>query len=100
MRLQKRTYALPPDTLEQFEQTVAAGKRSMVIAQILQEWLEEKRREQLRQDVIEGCQVMADVMLEIQQEFEPLDMEVWRAIDDEPETRRRRSSTTRSHGRV
>lgn len=100
MRLQKRTYALPPDMLEQFERTVVAGKRSMVVAQVLHEWLEQKRREQLRQDVIEGCLEMADVMLEIQREYEPLDEEVWRAIDNEPETRRHRSRTARSHSRV
>lgn len=99
MRLLKRTYALPPDTLESFEETVAAGKRSTVISRLLREWLEAQRREQLRQDVIEGCHEMADVMLEIDREFHPLDEEVWSAID-EPETRRRCSRTARSNRRI
>jgi hypothetical protein len=45
MRLLKRTYALPPDILQQFEQTVAAGQRSAVIAALLYEWLDTQRQE-------------------------------------------------------
>ena len=84
MPLQKRTYALPPQTLEQFEAAVSAGRRSAVVAQLLDEWLEGQRRERLRRDVIEGCREMADVYQEIEREFYPLDQEVDRAIGREP----------------
>jgi hypothetical protein len=91
MRLLKRTYALPPDILQQFEQTVAAGKRSAVIAALLYEWLDKQRQEQLRRDVIEGCREMADVYLEIEQEYHPLEEEVHRGLDAQPQTRRHRA---------
>ena len=34
----------------------------------------------LEQDIIEGCREMADVYMEIQREFAPLDTEVTRAF--------------------
>jgi nitrate/TMAO reductase-like tetraheme cytochrome c subunit len=39
-------------------------------------WLDEQRREQLRREIIEGCHEMADVYLEIEQEYHPLEKEV------------------------
>ena len=81
MGLLKRTYALPPETLEQFEQEVAPGKRSAVIADLLREWLDERRREQLRREIIEGCREMADIYLETEREYHPLEDEVHRALD-------------------
>ena len=80
MALLKRTYSMPSDTLEAFEETVAPGKRSAVITQLVGEWLDERRRAKLREDIIEGCREMADVYLEIEREFHPLDEEVWREI--------------------
>lgn len=83
----KRTYLLPPDLLEQFEQEVESGRRSKVIAELLSRWLDERRRKRLRAQVIEGCQEMAEVMLEIEREFRPLDEEIDRALDDTPQAR-------------
>ncbi len=100
MRLLKRTYVLPPDALEQFEQAVIPGKRSAVVAEILREWLDKQRREQLRGEVIEGCHEMADVYLEIEQEYHPLEEEVARALDTQPQTRRYRTRTARPRRRV
>ena len=91
MRLPKRTYVLPPDILQQFEQAVAAGKRSAVIAELLHEWLDKQRQEQLRRDVIEGCREMANVYLEIEREYHPLEEEVHRGLDAQPQTRRHRA---------
>ena len=76
MRALKRTYVLPPDTLEQFEQEVSSGKRSAVIAELLREWLDKRRRDRLRREVLEGCREMMDVYLEVEQEYHPLDEEV------------------------
>jgi metal-responsive CopG/Arc/MetJ family transcriptional regulator len=81
MRLLKRTYTLPPDTLEQFEQVVAVGKRSAVITELLREWLDGQRREQLRREIIEGCREMADVYLETEREYHPLEEEIHRGLD-------------------
>jgi Arc/MetJ-type ribon-helix-helix transcriptional regulator len=83
----KRTYVLPPELLEQFEGEVEPGRRSAVITELLRRWLEERRRQRLRAQVIEGCHEMAEVMLEIEQEFCPLDEEIDRALDAASEAR-------------
>lgn len=80
MGLLKRTYTLPSDTLEQFEQVVVSGQRSAVIAKLLREWLDRQRREQLRREIIEGCREMADVYLETEREYHPLEEEVQRGL--------------------
>lgn len=77
-RLQKRTYALPADLLAQFECTVTTGRRSQAVTEAMRDWLETRRREQMRRDVIAGCQDMSDVYQEIAQEFHPLEEEVER----------------------
>lgn len=87
MGSKKRTYVLPPDLLEKFEEEVEPGRRSAVITELLRQWLDERRRQRLRAQVIEGCHEMADVMVEIEQEFRPLDEEIDRALDDITPTR-------------
>jgi hypothetical protein len=96
MRRLKRTYVLPPETLAEFEQKVGAGKRGAVIADLLRDWLERQRREQLRREVIEGCREMGSIYQEIEREYHPLEEEVHRALDSEPPARRRRPRTARS----
>jgi len=83
----KRTYVLPRDLLKQFEGEVEPGRRSAVIAELLHQWLSECQRQRLRAQVIEGCREMADVMLEIEREFNPLDEEIARALDSPSQTR-------------
>src|SRR5262249_5266854 len=104
MRLVKRTYVLPPKTIEEFEKTVSAGDRSAVIADLLASWLENRQREQRRQAIIEGCREMAEIYCEIEGEDHPLEEEVQRALDNEtpaggnrpgPTRPRRRSGTGR-----
>ena len=82
MGLTKRTYSLPPETVERFEQSVAAGRRSAVVSRLVNDWLDEQQREQLRADVIEGCREMWDVYLEIEKEYHPLEEEVERKYGD------------------
>ena len=81
MGLLKRTYALPTETVESFERSVASGQRSAVIATLLRDWLEAQRRERLRRDIIEGCREMADIYTEIEREYHPLEEEAHRALD-------------------
>jgi metal-responsive CopG/Arc/MetJ family transcriptional regulator len=85
MSLLKRTYALPSETLTEFEQVVASGKRSAVIAGLLRDWLEEQQRQKLRRQVVEGCREMAGIYLEIEQAYHPLEEEVHHAFDARPE---------------
>ena len=72
----KRTYALPAQTVSLFEQAVQPRQRRAVINQVLSEWLEHRRREQLRQELREGCQAMAEIYLEAEQAWHPLEEEV------------------------
>ena len=80
MRLQKRTYSLPLETVERFEKSVKPGKRSAVMSELMREWLDEQERERLRADIIEGCREMWDLDLEIEREFHPLEEEVERVL--------------------
>ncbi|MBC7527046.1 MAG: hypothetical protein H7308_05810 [Chthonomonadaceae bacterium] len=78
MALTKRTYTLTPETLQRFEQTVRPGERSAMIGELIERWLMEKEKAELRRLVIEGCREMADEMLQIEAEFHPLEEEVAR----------------------
>ncbi len=51
---------------------------SAALARLIEDWLEKQQQEALEREIIEGCRKMADVYLEIQREFEPLDAEVTR----------------------
>ncbi|MBI2841921.1 MAG: hypothetical protein HYX78_00820 [Armatimonadetes bacterium] len=72
----KRTYALPAEMVERFEQVVAPGKRSAVLTEALSAWLEERKRAELRQEIAEGCCEMWDIYLEAEREFNPLEEEI------------------------
>ncbi len=83
MKLAKRTYALPSDTLDRFEARVRPGQRSAKVGELLGRWIEEEEREALRRDIIAGCQDMWDVYLDMAEQWAPLEQEVARAFDDE-----------------
>ena len=76
MTMVKRTYILPPDTLKRFENEVASGQRSTIIASLIANWLEERERAAIRQSVIEGCRAMSEEYLEVAREWAPLDDDV------------------------
>src|SRR5947209_18372355 len=96
MSVRKRTYALPEETVAAFEKEVAPADRSSLIAELLQEWLAGREQQRLRQEIIEGCREMADVYLEIEQEYHPLEEEVQDALDTSPKPGRRRPRPARS----
>ncbi len=80
MPLKKRTYTLPPETLVQFEREVPSGKRSALIAALIREWLDRRRREALRSEIILGCREMAAEYRSLENEFHPLEEEVEREL--------------------
>ena len=96
MGLNKRTYALPEDTLAEFESAVPRGKRSAMVASLLREWLEERKREKIRRGIVEGCKEMAAVYLETEAEYHPLEEEVAHGGNVDAKTRRRRSRASGS----
>lgn len=78
MELHKRTYTLPLDILERFERRVPRGQRSFVVSKIIEDWLDEQQRIELRADVIEGCREMAQVYLDVENDYHPLEEEIER----------------------
>lgn len=96
MELHKRTYSLPAQTLEQFESAVPAAQRSTILAGLLRAWLDEQQREALEREIIEGCREMAEVYLQVEQEYHPLEEEVQRGLDSPAEARRHRARPSRS----
>ncbi|NUM54282.1 MAG: hypothetical protein HUU46_11610 [Candidatus Hydrogenedentes bacterium] len=78
MSVVKKTYALPSRTVAQFESAVKPGQRSAMLARLLDEWVERRRRSKLARAVVEGCRDMADVYLEVEREFHPLEEELTR----------------------
>lgn len=87
----KRTYSLPPDVVKDFEVAVPPGRRSAFVAGLLADWLEERRRSALREDIIACCKDMRDVLLETGREYYSLEEEV-ASGGAAPTSRRRRSS--------
>ncbi len=63
MALMKPTYVLSQDTLSHFEEIALPGKRSATIGGLLPERLDRRRRELLQEDIIAGCEAMADIYL-------------------------------------
>jgi hypothetical protein len=81
MKSLKRTYALPSQTLAKFEHAVAPGKRSTLVASLMEEWLAEQEREALRRDIVAGCEDMWDIYLTLEKEWHPLEEEVACALE-------------------
>jgi len=81
MRLEKRTYTLPPDLLQKFERRLPPGERSSSLARIIEDWLAEREREELRQQIIEGCQEMRTEYEQIDREWASVSDEVWRDLE-------------------
>ena len=88
MPVVKKTYALPAETVERFELAVKPGERSALLAKLLDEWVDRRRRSELARAVVEGCHDMADVYLGAEREFHSLEEEVARG-----RTRRAKSKT-------
>lgn len=72
----KRTYALPEETVREFEEMVAPGKRSTVLNKVIKDWLDARKRMELRKQIDEGCREMWGVWLETEKEWHPLEEEV------------------------
>lgn len=81
MKALKRTYVLSQDTLSRFEEAVPSRQRSATIDGLLRAWLDNRHRERLRQEIIAGCEAMADIYLTTEREYHPLEEEVQRGLD-------------------
>ena len=82
MEMAKRSYALPSSVIQEFEQVVASGKRSALVAELMAQWLRQKRLEALNQEIIAGCKDMAEEYLSVERDFHSLEEEAARAGHD------------------
>jgi len=74
--LPKRTYTVPPDVVGEFEDAAPAGRGGAVVAELMARWLERRRQEQLRHEIVEGCRGMAAEYLSVKGEFHAFEEEV------------------------
>jgi metal-responsive CopG/Arc/MetJ family transcriptional regulator len=81
MSLAKRTYSLPQNLVQRFEQRLNPGERSSFLARLIEEWLAEQEREELRHQVIEGCRKMSALYRAVDREWSGAVGEVWREAD-------------------
>ena len=82
MELTRRTYALPPDIVAQFEEYVPSERRSDVVATLIEAWITKLDDESEQREIEDWVRDMDEIHLELEREFRPLDDEVWNTIDD------------------
>ena len=80
MKLLKRTYTLPAEILQPFEEAVDRGHRSALLAALVKDWLEARRRERLRGEILAGCREMAREYLAQERAYHPLEEEADRGL--------------------
>jgi hypothetical protein len=98
MNLTKRTYSLPSETITTFEAEVPSGRRSGVVAELVRDWLERRRRERLREEIVAGCRDMGSEYLVVEREYHPLEEEVERAAERRTAPGRGGQGAPRSRG--
>ena len=76
MKVVKRTYSVPEYMWRHFEEIVPKRERSRVISELVSRWLEEREKERLRKEILEGCMEMSEIYLELEKEFHLLEEEV------------------------
>ena len=96
----KRTYSLSAATVDDFEAAVRSGERSAIVEHALREWLDARKRDALRRGVIEGCREMSEVYLSMEKDYHPLEEELHRALEAEPQPRIGGPRPSRSRRRV
>ena len=87
MQLTKRTYALPKETMEQFERVVARGQRSSTLARLISGWLGEKQRAELARQIVDGCHEMSEIYVAVERDYHPLEEEVEGSFGDSSQAR-------------
>ena len=72
----KKTYSLPKYLVQEFENNTKKRERSKIISKLVEEWIDRKKKERLRKQIMAGCREMSNLYLEIEKEYYPLEVEV------------------------
>ena len=79
----KKTYYFSEPLIKKFEKMTRKRERSKIISQMIQEWISEREKQRLREEIIQGCHEMGDVYLEIEKEHHSLEEEVERMFHED-----------------
>lgn len=74
---EKVTLTLPRDLMETVREMAPPRGQSKFVAEAVEYFIEEKRRQTLREKLIEGYKAMAEESLVIAKEWEPVGNEAW-----------------------
>jgi len=74
---EKVTLTLPRDLMEQVREMASPRGQSQFVAEAVEYFIEEKRRQTLREKLIEGYKAMAEESLAITKEWEQVGDETW-----------------------
>ena len=72
MANRRLTFTLPSEIVKQFEREFPVSQRDSVMAEMMLKTVTD-RRTRRRADLVRGCREMADVYLQIEREFHPLE---------------------------
>src|SRR5258708_1014040 len=100
MHLQKRTYSIEEHVLRAFEKSVASGNRSVVITNLLRNYIANAERESIRNALISGAKEMNELYREESEIWNPLEEELYGKTREETSARRHRARPLRSGPRA
>lgn len=74
---EKVTLTLPRNLMEAVREMASPRGQSKFVAEAVEYFIQEKRRQTLREELIEGYKAMAEESLVIAKEWEPIGNEAW-----------------------
>lgn len=77
VKTEKVTLTLPNNLMQEVRELAPARGQSKFIAEAIEAFLDEKRRESLRAELVAGYQATFDEMRELNAEWEPTDIADW-----------------------
>jgi metal-responsive CopG/Arc/MetJ family transcriptional regulator len=77
MHLKKRTYSIDERTLKAFESLVESGNRSIIISQLMRNYLNEQARKKIREAIIAGAPLVKEEYRKESEAWYPLEEEVY-----------------------
>lgn len=89
MEIHKRTYSIEERTLRAFESSVESGRRSEVINALLQKFLIEREKDEIRAQLIAGAPIVEQLYREETEAWYPLEEEVYEKSEAKSTSSRR-----------
>ena len=71
------TVTLPADALRELDRIAERKQRSQLVSQAINRFLEERKREEMRESLKAGALARAEEDVEMAEEFFPAEQEIW-----------------------